>query len=222
VTEPHRKPSFRQPLDEAPIVSTVDAIVSQLRESILAGSIAPGTPLREVELAHRYGVARNSIRPALQTLVHEGLLRHTPHKGASVPLLTGEDIRDIMSMRQALEGEAVRIAIAEDADLGVARRAVRDLTGTTERGPAIELDLAFHQALIDASKSPRMRRAYHAVESEIRLSLRQVGDAYSRPAGIARSLAKILDAIRVGDVDTAQQTLQIHLESMSPPQTATR
>ena len=61
------------------VVSTLDALVSSLRQRLLVGELAAGTPLGEVELASDYGVARPTARAALQALVAEGLLRREPN-----------------------------------------------------------------------------------------------------------------------------------------------
>ena len=89
-------------------VSTIDAIADALRERILDGSIAPGTPLREAQWAAEFGVARHSFRFATQQLIHEGLLRHAPNRGVQVPELSPTDIDDVFFLRSALELEAVR------------------------------------------------------------------------------------------------------------------
>ena len=46
----------------------------QLRDLIVRGTIAPGTPLIETELADRLSVSRTPIRGALQRLRQEGLI----------------------------------------------------------------------------------------------------------------------------------------------------
>src|SRR3712207_540105 len=75
-------PMSAQPLNR---VSTVDALAGALRTQILNGELSPGAQLREVELASAFGVGRYSLRAAMQTLVHEGLLRHEPNRGVFVP-----------------------------------------------------------------------------------------------------------------------------------------
>src|SRR2546428_14179037 len=62
-------------------VSTVEAIAEALRDRVLNGELAPGTPLREVELSRHFGVGRHSLRAALQSLTAEGLLEHAPNRG---------------------------------------------------------------------------------------------------------------------------------------------
>ena len=57
-------------------VSTVDALVAELRRQVLSGELGPGSQLKEVELSERYGVGRYSLRTAMRVLTDEGLLRH--------------------------------------------------------------------------------------------------------------------------------------------------
>ncbi|MBN8941701.1 MAG: GntR family transcriptional regulator [Rhizobiales bacterium] len=78
-------------------------IVEGLREAILSGDIAPGTPLVETSLAEQFGVSRGPLREAIRQLIDEGLLVTIPYTGTNVVELSVEDIREIYSMRVALE-----------------------------------------------------------------------------------------------------------------------
>ena len=66
-------------------ISTTEAVVVSLREKILDGAIAPGAPLPEADLTREFGVARPTVRAAIQTLCHEGLLKRERNRSAFVP-----------------------------------------------------------------------------------------------------------------------------------------
>ena len=68
-------------------ISTTEAVVVSLREKILDGAIAPGAPLPEADLTREFGVARPTVRAAIQTLCHEGLLQRERNRSAFVPVL---------------------------------------------------------------------------------------------------------------------------------------
>lgn len=54
--------------------STQDIITASLKQRIATGNLAPGTELKQVELAKFYGVSRMPVREALQTLLSEGIV----------------------------------------------------------------------------------------------------------------------------------------------------
>ena len=89
-------------------VSVIDAVASSVRERVVAGEFTPGTQLRELELAAEYGVARPTVRAALQQLVLTGLLRREANRSAFLPELSPDEIPDLFSMRTLIETEAVR------------------------------------------------------------------------------------------------------------------
>jgi DNA-binding GntR family transcriptional regulator len=91
-------------------VSTSDQVAAALREKILRGELRPGTPLQEVAMAASIGVSRNTLREAIRLLVHEGLVRHSVHRGAAVTELSEEDIADIYQVRKVLETAGVKAA----------------------------------------------------------------------------------------------------------------
>ena len=45
------------------VTSLVDAVVDDLRNLVVTGVLAPGTPLTELDVATRYDIARASARP---------------------------------------------------------------------------------------------------------------------------------------------------------------
>jgi DNA-binding GntR family transcriptional regulator len=52
-----------------------DEVADRIRDAIFDGGYAPGSQLREVELAQVLGVSRGPVREALLRLEREGLVR---------------------------------------------------------------------------------------------------------------------------------------------------
>jgi DNA-binding GntR family transcriptional regulator len=203
-------------------VSTVDAIVADLRRQIFNGEFAPGTELKETELAERYGVGRHSVRAAIQALAHRGVIRHVPHRGAFVPRLTVDDVNSVYTLRAALELEAVRI-LSERPEGEPLDPAVIDAVEALERVPPhtpweeiVTYDLAVHRELVAAAGSPHMLRAYDAMLDELWLCLSQwpQRDAPGSP-GIDEGRTDhraIIEAIDRRDCDSARSLLDTHLK----------
>jgi DNA-binding GntR family transcriptional regulator len=67
-----------------PAISKAEAVYRRLREGIDDGSIAPGTHLRQDELAARWNVSSTPVREALRRLEAEGTVELLPHRGVVV------------------------------------------------------------------------------------------------------------------------------------------
>ncbi len=162
-------------------ISTVEAVADSLRTRILDSDLAPGERLRELELTEAYGVARHTLRSALQRLAAEGLVTIAPNRGASVASLDPADAVPLFELRTALELEAARLAlIRHDGKLPKSvRDAVRLMAAVCEqRDPpwssVVEAHDAVHHALVAAAGSPRILRAYEALAGELRLFVIQL------------------------------------------------
>src|SRR5690606_9009446 len=72
-------------------------------------------------------------------------------------------------------------------------------------------DQRFHRAIVDATNSPRLARAYQGLQSEIVLCLAQLRPAYDAPAEVAAEHEELLAPIIAGEVAEAEQLFRAHL-----------
>jgi len=197
-----------------------DAVYEALRESILSQREAPGSAVTEQAIADRFGVARPTAKAALERLVAEGLLRRTAHKTARVPELTRDDIVDLYSSRAVVEEAALR-TLAADGVVPIAAIAAQrmlvdaaaDATPLGDAAPLARADIAFHRALVEAQRSPRLARLHALLMGEIELCTGQVqahrllalNDVIAQHQGI-------LDAVTAGDPERAGLLTRAHIE----------
>lgn len=85
-------------------------IFETLRQNIAMQQIAPGTRLRETELAAQFGVPRPRIREVLAALEQRGLLERIPNRGAIVKRPDVAQLFCIYDLRAVLEGFSARLA----------------------------------------------------------------------------------------------------------------
>src|SRR5712692_3900022 len=152
----------RQPLlaarrrERRPTAST--AVFERLRAAISSGELRPHQRLVEQQLARELGVSRTPIREALRRLEADGYVTTASSGGLVVVDHVPKEIREIYEIRQALEGEAVRLAAERAApeDLASIRGLQQELRVSFERGhldDLVDLNDAFHNALYAVSRN---------------------------------------------------------------------
>jgi DNA-binding GntR family transcriptional regulator len=92
-----------------------------LKGEIRSGKLSSDTPLREIELAERFGVSRTPIREALHRLSSEKLIHMVPNVGAFVGMFTWEDAREIFAIRQVLEAFSGGLTAQSVSDDSIAK-----------------------------------------------------------------------------------------------------
>jgi DNA-binding GntR family transcriptional regulator len=88
-----------------------------LKRDVLTLVHQPGAPLREQELAEKYGSSRVPVREACGRLHQEGLVQSVPYKGYFASPISVKDIADSFELRLLIESHSVRLA-ARRADEG--------------------------------------------------------------------------------------------------------
>jgi DNA-binding GntR family transcriptional regulator len=194
-----------------------EAALERLREAIILGELTPGTPLRLEDLARTLGMSISPIREAVRQLEALGLAEHVPHHGAKVMALDVEELRELFSIRLALESMAVRRAseLFTPADFERARGHLDAYDDARTRGDirtAVRAHGDFHFALYEAARSPWLLRlirpAWDSCE-RYRPVLLAKGAVQDRHEELD---VELLSACAAHDGDRAAQALHDHLE----------
>ena len=196
-------------------ISTTEAVVASLRSRILDGNIPPGVRLPEQDLAMEFGVARPTVRAAIQTLCHEGLLVRERNRSAEIPVLNRDEILDLFSVRIPLECLVVRAVLERGASLTPARDAMAVMEALPDDAgwhQVVAADGAFHHALVRAVGSPRLERLYGSLSGEIRLCVAQLRPSWASPSAIGHEHHEVLDVLETGDVQAAEARMTAHLQ----------
>ena len=136
-------------------------VYHRIRESILVGTIAPGSEISQVQVASQLGVSRGPVREAMRMLQSEGLLETEVNKVSRVSSFSLDDLEQLYGMRIVQEVLAIRISVprftSEDFDqLRTYLREMEELAGRDlDRWRAVHRN--FHLALV-AYAGDRMLR----------------------------------------------------------------
>lgn len=149
-----------------------DITVSRLRQEILDGKISPGHLLAESAVAQRLGVSRVPVREALFTLEREGLVEFSDTGRAYVKDLTPHDFEELYVLRLALEPVAARLAApALREDFLRLEKNIKTTSKATTLLQVTQLDLDFHEIILEASGNARLLKLWHSLRSELELWL---------------------------------------------------
>lgn len=85
-------------------------VLDLLRQRIASHVFAPGSRLRENDLADEFGVSRARIREAFGALEERGLIVRIANRGAVVTRLDAKQVFEIFDVRERLEGLCAREA----------------------------------------------------------------------------------------------------------------
>ncbi len=189
-------------------------IAERLRAAILGGDIAPGAPITETVLSTRFDVSRGPLREALRQLIEEGLLVTVPYTGTHVASLSVEDVREIYSLRTALEIFAFeqvwdRRDTRFRAEL---RRRNEALLASIDAGDdrtSISTELELHGLVFEASGHKLLLRAWHGLRGRLQLYWAAHHRAHGRrgpkrdshDSYIKAALGDDLDALRLEVAD---------------------
>lgn len=198
------------PLEER--LSIEQRVANALRDLIVRGRLAEGTPLVHRALAEQLGVSPTPVRAGLLQLERDGFVDISPTGRAVVSRLTREDFEEIYAARLGLEGLAARLGAAavRAPALDEMRRLLGQLEALAHRQDVdryLALRWDFHAACYRESGRRRLvdevERLYRRAERYNRLVL-------SAPERFRESVARygaFLEACEAHDGERAEQVI---------------
>lgn len=183
----------------------------------------------EAEIAKAHGVSRSVTREAVKMLTAKGLVSARPRQGTIVQppgswnlfdpdvlrwllerKFSVELLRHFNQLRIAIEPEAAALAAAyHDSDDVIAIHAGLARMAAAERGDGdpLDADIAFHIAILRASKNPFYAQFQMVVATALRTSIRFTNRIKGHSASIADHAA-VADAIAARDAAAARVAMR--------------
>ncbi|VCU68845.1 HTH-type transcriptional repressor CsiR [Pigmentiphaga humi] len=207
-------------MDDSPS-PTRSAVLSQtvaeeLKRLIYSGEFQPGERLNEAALAIRMGTSRGPIREAMKVLAGLGLVTPVPNKGVFVRQLSVREMIEVYELRALVFGYAAERA-CEHFSPEAGARFERLLAGMDEACEAsdgtryYELNLAYHELILDLCGNRRARQAYDDYVKELHLFRRRYFNVRSNMRKSNVEHRKIYEAIASGSAAKARAAAERHV-----------
>jgi len=195
-----------------------EAAAAAVRAMIVDGRLAGGKRVNEVHLAESLGVSRTPLREALSRLLAEGTLTSAPSLGYFVRPLALAEFEQLYAIRPILDPEALRLAgIPPRKHIAYLETLNRALGAARDRETAVALDDDWHRALLAGCPN---RVLVELIENIILRTRRYELALMRETENVSRTTddhARILAALRGGDLDAACAALRHNMESGREP-----
>ncbi len=208
--------------------SLIAQVTEQLRAEIRSGRWPIGSRIpTEPELTELTGTGRNTVREAVQALVHAGMLER--RQGSGTYVIAASDLggtlgkyfadaeeRDVLELRLALDTTAAALAARRRDDTDIANLlrllAERDKEWDEDQAAAIEADVQLHRAIVVASHNAVYLEFYDSllpiIEQVIRARTAKSDDSYPEEH------AALVHAVIDGDPERAASATRCFLNSL--------
>lgn len=200
-------------------VSLADQVRDYLVLEIAQGRLAPGTPVRELEIAQHLGTSQTPVREAFRELTAVGLLESQIHVGTRVRNILEEDLVDGVPVRSALEGIAGRLAAVRlggsTASIEIDYSAMVETAASGDRLAYASASTRFHRGIVVAAHNQSLLRSWNALGIEVMTILSLASNDMSL-MNAAESHREIVDALHAADPDRAEAALTSHVASYLP------
>lgn len=217
--------SAMQPARRSGLVAQVTEL---LRAEIRTGRWPVGFRIpTEPELTELTGTGRNTVREAVQALVHAGMLER--RQGSGTFVVASSDLgstlgkyfadaheRDVLELRQALDTTAAALAAhrRNDADIATLERLLdeRRMAWDEDNPRAIEADVELHRAIVVASHNTVYLEFYDSLLPVIEVGIRErtarEGESYHAQH------AELVDAVIAGDSERAARSARCFFDEL--------
>lgn len=204
-------------------------LVEQLGQAVVTGEYAAVGFPTEGELSKQFGASRTVTREAVKMLTAKGLLSARPRHGTVVEpeahwnMLDPDVLRWLLerkfSLRLLAEFTEMRLGIEPAAAALAARNA--DAAGLAQiqhgldrmkasalgEDDPLAADIAFHIAILNATKNPFYRELHELVNTALRISIRFTNRIQGRTASIP-SHQDVAEAIFARDAERASAAMR--------------
>ena len=193
-----------------------DEVLRQIEQAVLDHRLAPGTKLKEVQLANLFGVKRCMMRKVLTRLAHSRLVDQTPNRGATVARPSVKEGQDLFATRRVIESAILQTLTAQidERKIKLLRKMLAQEQKAYQRGnaeKALMLSVDFHRQLATMAGNSVLEEYLNDIIRRTPLViLTHLGDDQQNRCRNQEHEA-IIDALEERDAKTAIKVMHQHL-----------
>ena len=200
--------------------SLTDKAYSVIKNAIMTNELTPGTILAEENLASQLGISRTPLRAALQRLQHEEIVMQSG-KTMVVAEVTEREVRDISVVRIQLEPLAIHL-LAQNGGITAKQMERLYLCGekqlralqTGDNETFLDQDALFHVSIAQLTGNRFLTELVNKSNETIRRFHTLSGSLSFHAEEAVQEHTVILDYMRDGQFELAEQALRAHLEQV--------
>ncbi|MDV6261169.1 FadR/GntR family transcriptional regulator [Rhodococcoides yunnanense] len=213
--------------------SLITQVTAQLRDEITSQRWPVGTRIpTEPELCEITGTGRNTVREAVQALVHAGMVER--RQGSGTFVMTCSDLggtlgkyfsdarhRDVTELRETLEVTAAALAAdrRDEEDIRVMLGALKDRnmawSDETPLADAVRIDAHLHRAIVAASHNAIYLEFYDSLLPVIHEAMRD--HVLDHDDDYVAEHTALVDAVIDGDATRATDAARSLFHELSEP-----
>ena len=166
-------------------------------------------------LSESLGVSRTPVREAMTLLEQEGFVRTIPRRGIYIVRKSKREIVEMIQMWAALESMAARLATLHATDEEIARLRhmfdqFRDSTPAEHIAEYSDANIAFHQAIVELSKSQIILDTIKNIFIHVRAIRRMTISQSDRASRSIVDHLRIIEALEKRDTELAERLVRDH------------
>lgn len=191
---------------------THEVVYRQMRELILFGEIAPGQAVTIQGITDRLNAGMTPVREAIRRLTAEGALSFQGNRRIIVPVLTSENLQELVFARQAIEPQLIILATQKvtspeldtltDIDSGL-----DEAIKIGDVGAYLRHNYKFHKTLYDIAQAPILSSIADGLWLRYGPSLRVVCGRVGTQSLIDQHKETLI-AMRAGDPERAARAIR--------------
>ena len=189
-----------------------------LEQQRLNGTYAVGDQLVEMKISQELGVSRTPIREALRQLELDGLVTTISNKGTFVVGISAEDVKDIYTIRIAIEGisamwAAERITDEQIKELETLVELQEFYASKNDILQIVQLDTKFHEIMYDISGSRTLRNTLRSFHIHLKRARETSFYSAGRTRRAVEEHREIFEAIASHDGERAKELTERHIKN---------
>lgn len=193
-----------------------ERVAGLIQEMLISGALEPGERVNEASLAEKLAVSRGPVREATRALAGAGLLTVIPGRGVFVREISNKEIAENYDIRALLTGLICSFAAKRrtEADIAELCNLVEEMELAYREDRFIDyyrININFHDAIGRIANHSSANKIYNDIHTDLIRGMHNLRRSLAIPLQTNREHRKIVEAIRLGDIQLARRLGEEHV-----------